>query len=211
MKRLCFIFSLIIFCVFNVWGQDFNAVFVKMPGSVIYGLTADDKNKLISNPQDTAVVITNNDLYEDIRRLAISADYIAIKTSDVGTVQIKLLPLVNNSEIICVVKTVCKNICDSRIDFYTSDWEPIENNALFPVPQIEWFIRPDADRNSDKFKNAVSALDINPVKLELSPKGYVIKAALDIEGYLGKESYKELKPFLINESRSFTWDKISFK
>ncbi|WP_163358283.1 DUF3256 family protein [Dysgonomonas sp. 25] len=210
MKRFSIILSLLVLTILTASGQNITDVFNNVPADVIFGLTVEQKNRLVSNPKDTALSIIDNNLYEEIKRTAISDDFIAIETSDVATIQIKLLPLINDSKIICVVKTFCTGICDSEIAFYTDKWAPIDKGTLLPLLTSDWYIKPDADRNSEDFKAAVSVIDINPEEMILAPNDYTLKMVLDIEGYLNDDDYKALKPYLL-DSKTFTWDKVSFK
>lgn len=210
--------KLIITTIFLVTGiylsaQDsINSVILSMPDDIIYGLQASQKELLVATDlADTAVVTVSTNIYPDIKRLSITDSYVSLQTSDASTTQIKLLPLVNNSKIICVVKTVCGGFCDSKIQFYTTDWKPIDGSDLFPRPVIDWFIKPDADRNSDSFKNAVAVLDLTPIKISLSARHDTADIEYGISRYLSADDYEMLKPYLVQENKVLVWDKISFK
>lgn len=211
MKKNIIILAVITIFSQYLCGQDIKMVFRTIPKNVIWEMTLEQKEKLLSASEDSLAFVDDSNLYEKIQRTGFSDNFISLKTSDVGSVQIKLLPLVNDSKIICVVKTVCANICDSEIRFYTSSWVPIKQTDLFPKPRIDWFIRKDIDKNSDEYKNALAPLDINPVKLILSPEDDTLKAEYDIKNYLDKGDYEKLKPFIIEGDKVFSWDKISFK
>ena len=65
----------------------------------------------------------------EIERLEYTDTFLSLKTSEVGTMQIKILPLVNNTQIVAFIKTVCSsNVCDSDIQFFTNEWEEIQKN-----------------------------------------------------------------------------------
>ena len=191
--------------------SSITSVFLNVPDEVISGLDSDAKDKLVSNPGDTAMVNVETAIYDSIKRLAIADDYSMLQTSPIGTVQIKLLPLINESKIICVIHTVCSKSCDSQINLYTTNWTPIGQTDLFPKRNIEWFIKSDTDKNSQEYKNAISALDMNPMKLTISEKDNSISAVYDIKGYLSEDDYKRIEPFLSGQPKVLTWDKISFK
>ncbi|MDU1905096.1 MAG: DUF3256 family protein [Dysgonomonas sp.] len=193
------------------YAQDsLSSLVISMPESMLIGVSAEQKNELVTT-SDTAEVAIINAINEKVERTAFSDDYIALKTSDAGTLQIKLLPLVNNSNIIGVITTVCGRACDSRIDFYTTSWELLPTQNMFPAKNKEWFIKSDIDKNSEDFRNAIAALDFNPIKLSFSPDNYELKADYDIMNYLSAVDYKLIEPFLIKESKTFHWDKQSFK
>lgn len=211
MKKITAIIIFILFAL-GLFAQDsINAVILSMPNKIIDGLEAAQKDLLVSNPEDTAVVTISTNIYPEMKRTSISDNYVRIQTSEVGDVQIKLLPLINDSRIICVVTSVCGQICDSEIAFYTTDWKPIETSTLFPDIKIKSFIKPDADINSDAYKNAISVLDINPVKITLSANDDNLTLEYDIKRYLAESDYVKLESFLIKEPVYLYWDKVSFK
>ncbi|MEN9918048.1 MAG: hypothetical protein RL662_484 [Bacteroidota bacterium] len=181
-----------------------------MPDNMLVGLNADLRKALVESP-DSASVTVLNAINEPVVRTAFSADYIALQTSEAGTMQLKLLPLVNNTDIVAVITTVCGDACDSSIDFYTTTWQALPSENMFPPKQKEWFISASADRNSDDFKNAVVALDMTPIKLTFAPDNTTITAVYDLKNYLADEEYKLIEPFLFKESRTLRWDKLSFK
>lgn len=212
MKRTVFLITIsILISTFTLTAQEIGSIVLTMPENIILGLEATQKDQLIANPEDTAKVVVDKGTYSKVTRLAISSDFISLKTSEAGTTQIKLLPLINDSKIICVVKTVCGRICDSRIEFYTTKWVPISQTELFPQKNKDWFIKTDIDKNSQDFKNAYSALDMNPMKYILSPENTSLTVEYDIKNYLSEDDYKKIQPFLIEEPRVFNWDKISYK
>lgn len=205
------IYILLSFFYFTVNAQDLTSAFLKIPESVLFGLDAENKDILINTTTDSIAATATSVLGGDIARKAISEDYILLETSSAGTLQMKLLPLVNNSKIICVVKTVCGKACDSNLEFYTTDWELLPKSALFPDIDLNWFIKNDADKDSDSFKNALAAIDMMPIKITLSSSDFSATVTLDLENYLSKDDFERIKPYLNNLPKTLTWNKILFK
>lgn len=181
-----------------------------MPESIIYGLEASEKNLLAAGPEDTAKLTVNRGRLGEITRLSVSPDFVSFKTSDAGTVEIKLLPLINDSHIICVIRTVCAGACDSQLQFYTTKWIPINQGDLFPKKDKDWFIRSGIDKDSQEFINAYAALDMTPIKMKLSSTDSSLKIYYDIKKYLSDEDYKKIEPFLIENPKILYWDKSSY-
>lgn len=213
MKKIVFTIAFIITSVISLPAQEIGSIFLTMPENIIFGLEAAQKDLLVSNPGDTTEIKVDRGTYGEVKRLAMSSDFISLQTSEVGTTQIKLLPLINDSKIVCVVKTVCgkDSLCDSQIQFYTTKWLPINQGDLFPKKDKDWFIKADADRDTQDFKNAYAALDMNPMKITLSPADNSLTLVYEIEKYLSEEDYKKIEPYLIEEPKIFNWDKSSYK
>lgn len=211
MKRLIFTIVTTLFISGSMSAQSIGDIFLAMPDGLIFGLDAAAKEKLVSNPNDTTGVVVEREVLGEIERLAISDDFVSLQTSEVGTIQIKLLPLINDSKIICVVKTVCSTICDSQIQFYTTKWIPIPLGELFPKKDKDWFLKTDVDRSNQDFTNAYAALDLNPIVIKLSSDNTSLEVSYDIKNYLSSDDYKKISAYLIDTPKKFVWDKLSYK
>lgn len=210
MKKIIFVFSFAFIAIVSQ-AQDISSVFLSMPDDLVLKIDQEQRRVLLDSPTDTSKVTAQNMLNENVVREALSKDYMAIKTSDIGMLQIKLLPLINNSYIIGVIRTVCDRACDSQIDFYTTSWQPLSQTDLFPEKTKEWFLKADTNHDSQEFKNAYAALNMTPIKLIFSPNNQNVEAIYDIKKYLSEDDYKLIEPFLIKEPKIFTWDKAVYK
>jgi len=211
MKKIA---SLVIMCLCSIilYAQDITTVFLSTPDSILYGVNAEGKDKLIANLSDTVTASIPSSLNGEVKRLQVSDDFISIQTSEAGSLQIKLLPLINDSKIICVVTTVCGKACDSYVQFYTTNWEPLPNSkVLFSAPKNDWFLKEGVDRKDEKFVNAYSALDMIPQYIKLNPKDLTLSLYTDLDKYLSPDDFKNIQPFLAESPIIFTWDKTSFK
>lgn len=210
MKKIIFalFFTLILS---SVNAQDIAGIISSAPESVLPGLDKELRYSLVLSTDDTAHALIQNTIYENVERKAFSDDYILIQTSDVATTQIKLLPLINDSKIVCVVKTIKARASDSRVQFYTTNWNPIAVEDLLPARSLKWFIKSDVDTTNVEYKNAVAMVDMLPITFTLSKENNNIVAQFDIQNYLSKDDYRMLQPYLIEGGKTFSWDKISYK
>ncbi|NDW10228.1 DUF3256 family protein [Dysgonomonas sp. 520] len=212
MKNKIILLFLFVSFVSSLTAQDITGIVLNAPDNIIFGLSAEEKDKLVAQPKDSAIVSVNNIFQKTTKRLNLSDDYISLQTSEAGTTQIKLLPLVNESKIICVVTTVCGKVCDSKIQFfYSANWTPLENVELFPRLDINTFLEDNIDKNSDDFQNALAVVSMLPVKLVLDADTQDIKAELGIKEYLSETEYNEIEKYLKKDPVTFKWNKISFK
>lgn len=193
--------------------QDIAALVVTMPDNMTIGVTVDQKKELAVAETDSIEkkVFVINAVGDSIERLAYSDDYISLKTSDAGTLQIKLLPLVNNTNIVGVITTVCGDLCDSRIDFYTTSWQPLDKSTLFPTINKDSFLKKDIDRNSVDYVNASAPVDMTPITYNFSEKDKNITVEYQLENYLAADDYKCIQPYLNTEPKIFEWNKFAYK
>ncbi|SHF59631.1 DUF3256 family protein [Dysgonomonas macrotermitis] len=212
MKKI--LVALLIFSLFPVLkAQNIASAVVSMPDNMLIGVTLDQKKELAVELPDSLnkEVYIINAVGDSVVRLDYSDDYIALKTSDAGILQIKLLPLVNNSSIIGVITTVCGQICDSRIDFYTTSWEPLDRDSLFPKVGRDWFFKKDIDQTSQDYLNAAAVVDMTPIKMAFSAKDKNVTAEYQLQSYLAQDDYKAVEPYLLDKPKVFEWNKFVYK
>lgn len=200
-------FILIFSCVSLFgFGQRVADVFKTMPGDILPGFTEADKTLILV---DTGLKIIPYPL-GNIERMKYSDSYLQLKTSDIGTFQLKLLPLVNNTKIICVIKTVCGKACDSDIRFYSTQWEKIDENTLLPPVSAESFFDRQK-QGSNEYEYALSLLDVEPLSAVFSDDSDALILSLNYEAYLSEENIAKIKPFIKQDFITLHWTKTSFR
>ena len=204
MKR--YIILLFIGCItFVSNAQTMDELFKTMPDEFLPAFTEADKTMLLV---DSSLSVIPYALGE-IERLEYSDTFLSLKTSKVGTMQIKILPLINNTQIIAVVKTVCVGVCDSHIRFFTTEWEEIQKNSLLPAITPHIFFD-KAKLDTSEFKWAVSQIDIYPLHFQFVDGSNDLKLKFDIINHLSKQDSAKIKPYMVNETIDLSWNKSTF-
>lgn len=210
MKRL---FLTILLGAF-VWGmkaQNMEAVFVAMPDQYVPQLENAWRKDLIDLYRTGKEAKLKNTMngFSTLKKL--TDDYLLLQVTDRSTVEMKLLPLVNETYVVCLVTTVYAPVPDSRIEFFTTDWKPLETADLYtPVP-AEWFVKDDADRNRASFIEATSRLDMDLRKYSLNPDDRTLTVEYTTPQYLTKAERKQVELFLKNTPKVYQWEKSRFE
>ena len=200
-------FILIFSCVSVLgFGQRVADVFKTMPADILPGFSEADKTMLLV---DTGLRIVPYPL-GNIEKIKYSDSFLQLKTSDIGTFQLKLLPLVNNTKIICVIKTVCGKACDSDIRFYSTQWEKIDENTLLPTMSAASFFDKQ-NQGSKEYEYALSLLDVEPVSAVFCDDSDDLILTLNYKAYLSEENIAKIKPFIKQDFITLHWTKTSFR
>lgn len=210
MKRL--IFSILI-CVFALGAkaQDMAAVFISMPDQNIPQLENAWRKDLVDLYKSGKEARLKNTMNGFSSLDSLTSDYLSLKATERSTIEMKLLPLVNNTNVICMVRTVNGPVADSQVEFFTTDWEPLAVSDLFTPVDADWFIKEDTDKNSNAFQDAASRLDMNLIQYNLSPDNLTLTATYMTPLYLSKEDRKKVTPFIKDSPKVYTWEKFHFK
>lgn len=191
--------------------QDMAAVFVAMPDEYIPSLEDAWRKDLVGlyRSNGKASLKNNMDGYSTLEKL--TENYLLLQSTERTTIEMKLLPLVNNTFVICQIMTVRGPVADSRVSFFSPTWEPLNAGDMLVPAAADWFIREDADTSSAAYVESTSRLDMDLFQFRLSPDDYTLTQTYTTPEYLDKETRKKLKPFLKDSSKVFTWKKSGFE
>lgn len=203
MKKSIILFVILI-SVSIAKAQNISDAFKTMPFEIVPGLTDEDKDILLI---DTGITTITTPIGE-ISKLEQSDTYIKLRTSKVGTTQIKLLTNENNDSIVCVVKTVCGDACDSDIKFFTTNWEELDKNILFPNISVDLFL--NVKGINDNISPEIVLPLLYPFYVDLFSSSEEMELRIDLEKALTKNQFKNIEPYILQESVTLKWSGKSF-
>ena len=203
MKRKITIFLLLL--SISASGQTAADLFRSMPSEMLPGVSEANKTMLLVDSGNTSVPYALG----EIRKIAESSDYLHLRSSNVADLQLKLLPLSGDSLIVSVIQTVCAGVCDSRISFFTTNWEKLDQELFLPVLSKEIFFK-SSKKNSDNYKYAVSLPDIFPISARFGKTGSDLTLRLHSRERLTDDQTEEIKPFLVSDTLLFKWKNGTF-
>lgn len=209
MKRK-FLFVFITLNTFVLGAQNISTLFVEMPRDILFILTDNNRKDMVDlyvNEKEASVL---NIMGGDSKLIQLNENYIKLQLTTQNTVEIKLLPLVNKTQIICVVQTACAPVCDSRISFYTTKWEPIENNGLVKPFTVQNFLN-NSELETEKRQNALASLDTQFFQYQLNPDNNDLSVFYTTPEYLGIEEQKEVEPYLTHKPLVLHWNNTRFQ
>jgi len=204
MKQYILFFFL--FFSLSGYGQTIGSLFQSMPADILPGVSEDNKTMLLVDTGKTTVPYA----FGEISKIRQRSDYLEIRSSDIGTTQLKLLPVSQDSVIVCVIKSVCGDVCDSNISFYTTDWRKLEKSTFLPAISAEIFFD-SSKKETENYKYAVSLPDIYPISAAFGDTGNDLTLTFNYKRRLSDDWIAEIKPFLKGDSVILKWDNHSFK
>ena len=195
----------------SVNAQDMAAVFTTMPDQFIPQLESAWRKDLVDLYRSDKEAKLKNIMNGVSELKKLTPDFLELQSTDRCTIQMKLLPLINHTHIICMVTTVYGPVADSRINFYTTEWQPLDKEDLIDPVSESFFYKKKIDRNSASFIEAYSQIEMNLYHYHLDPDHTTLSVEYTTPQYLGKEGRKQLEPFLNKELLVYKWNKSRFK
>lgn len=210
MKRIFFVIWLSVLTV-GLAAQGMGEIFESMPDQFVPQLESAWRKDLVDlykNGKEAKLKNTMNG-FSVLKQL--TDDYLLLQSTERSIIEMRLLPLVNHTHLICMVTTIYAPAPDSRIDFFTTDWKPLDASALFtPVPK-EWFMKEDADPQSTAYIEALARLDMNLQKYSLDPEQLTLTIEWATPQYLSDADAKYVAPFLKQEPKVYRWENHRFQ
>ena len=199
------------FCAMPMVAQDMKSVFIAMPDSITPLLTKVNKEDFVDFLDSNMKAEVKNRFDGTAEMKVLTEDYTLVQTSEIGTLEMKLLPVNDSTKVICMVKTVCASACDSDIRFYTSDWsKELDAASFLQRPSADIFFLPN-DTLSEEGILIRKKADMNLMKASLSKDEPTLTFMYTTPDYLNQEDKEKLLPHLRKEPVALEWKDGKFR
>jgi hypothetical protein len=191
--------------------QNMKSVFVAMPDSVTPLLTKVNREDCIDFLDSNMKAVVKNRFGNVAEMKVLTDDYVLMQTSEVGMLEMKLLPLADSTKVICMVKTVNVPVADSSVRFYTSDWsQQLDVKEFLQLPSMDAFFLPN-DSLTDETILTRKKADMYLMKAQLSKEDTSLTFTYTTPDYLNEEDREKLLPHLRKEPIVLRWSEGKFR
>ena len=185
-----------------VAAQDMRTVFLGMPDSIIPLLTENNRADCVDFVDAGMRAQVTNRLGGKSELLKLTGDYLRMKTSSHSIFEMKLLPRTVGDTLLCVVRSVCAEACNSRVSFYTKEWKECKD-VPFEYPALKSFFNA-----GDSLGKVLDIADIYLVELRLSPAAGELEATYTMPAYMSKDDSLFVTKYL--RKITYRWDGKGF-
>jgi hypothetical protein len=200
-----------VLCGISASAQDMKSVFIAMPDSITPLLTKVNKEDFVDFLDSNMKAEVKNRFDGTAEMKVLTEDYTLVQTSEIGTLEMKLLPVNDSTKVICMVKTVCASACDSDVRFYTSDWsKELDAASLLQRPSADVFFLPN-DTLSEEGVLIRKKADMHLMKVSLSKDVPTLTFIYTTPDYLNQEDKEKLLPHLRKEPVVLEWKDGQFR
>lgn len=204
MNRLKYLFLLLLMA--GAVGQARTPIrqwLVAMPDSVMPLLTKNNRLDFIDFLDSKMEAVVTNRLDGKSQMNVLTDDYLHISYTRTCDVAMKLLPVADTVDVLCVVTTVKAAVDDSHVAFFDEAWRPIEVSLLFAEPILDDFKSVEV---GDSVDAAWRKMDIFFKTYELSPDTATLTCRLGATNFLNEEDGKEVIPYLKCDALVYFWE-----
>ena len=203
MRRLLNIFLLCMAVAFQASARTpMRQWLVEMPDSVMPLLTKNDRLDFIDFFDARMTAVVTNLMDGKSRMDTLTDNFVRINYTNSVEKAMKLLPVNDSTDILCMVTTARAAVSDSRIAFFDSQWHPLDVAPYIHEPRIEDF---RSTQQGDSAQWAWSKMDIFFRTYQLCAESTELKCVLTATEYLSKEDREEVSPYVRKGPLVYRW------
>lgn len=207
MKKIVLIIT-VMFLTCNGFANDLRTLFADMPDSIIPLLTKSNRMDCVDYMESGMKAVVTNRLGGTTEMLSLDKDYLSMKLTAVSSFDMKLFYHRDSTAVICVIRTICSEMCDSRLSFYDADWNPIDKSELIEEPVFEDYIINDRFKgDSIEVLSEYASLRLNKITVDNVDNG--LRFSYSSIGYLSEDASEYLH-FFNPEPLLFKWNGKTF-
>ena len=186
----------------GITAQTIDSCFINMPLEQLPTLPVNSRKDLVDFYKNGRIAVMPESLGGEMTLKILSKDYIKIQTSTQTSFQIKILPINDSTSILAVIHSASAPLKDSRLQFFTTGWKPIQNIDMQALTCLDFL---DTEKAGKELSDRFSGLCMrNFIYLEFQPDNTMLNASSSIKEDLPKELLEDFLPYL-KDSVALTW------
>jgi hypothetical protein len=187
--------------------QTADWYFIKMPINLLPNLPVNSRKDLVDFYKNDRTAVMPAAFSGEMTLKKLSDDYLFLQTSDVSSLQIKLLPLNDSTKIIAFINTASAPMKNSIIRFYDTNWILLNSINVPKLTCLDFFDAMSSGKEiKDRFEKYCMRLF---VELRLEPESNTLTAISSVKEDFKIDFPKEFLPF-IKDSIKLSWQRGHF-
>lgn len=175
--------------------QTMRQLLAAMPDSILEIYTHNDKLDFIDFIDNNMKAEVKSKFGTKTEMTSLTDDFCRIKTSEVSTIDIKVL---NGGNLICIINSVKSTAWDSDLRFFDKEWKELPASSHFTMPTTEEFI-PRLDGMTDEQYQALVNKAETPFFHAEFGAGNQVKVTYTSSAITADNYEKEIKPYIHSE------------
>ena len=209
-QKTVFTIFLLFIAVRLIQGQTASELFAKSPDAAFLSLTVSDRLDLIDLYKAGEQATVKNRFDDSCSIIRMTDDYLQFRIGS-DTMELFLLPMINDSKIVGMIQTVCAPVCDSHLEFYTTTWKKLSASVFITFAGKYDFLKEGIHPEDEKVKNALIPLDISLMRLHYDSDTQELQQYYTTPDYLSETDRDRVMPYLKEEPKRFKWNLTRFE
>lgn len=181
--------------------------FAAMPDSVMPLLTKNNRLDFMDFIDCQMAAVVTNRLEGKSEMKALTDDYLCLEYTKSSHVEMKLLPVTDTTDVLCLVTTLKAAVEDSHVMFFGEGWVPLPVSTYLQGPQIRDF---GTAEPSDSVLQAYKKVDVCFKVYALSADEATLTCRLTALDYLDEAAAEEVGRYISCPKITYTWENGRF-
>lgn len=194
----------------NVNAQKIKSLFVSMPDSVSPILTKINREDCIDFLESNMKAKVKNRFGKISELKELTDNYLFMQISPSSSFQMKLLPINDSINIVCMINTYCAAACDSKIEFFDSEWKKLNTKDYISFPQKPSFVDSLLLNSKDGIRETAKLLNMTFKKMTLSPDNTNLTVSYTAIDNLNISDKEKFLAYFKDAVVTFEWDDKKF-
>ena len=190
--------------------QPARNYFLNMPDSLTPLLSAVNKADFVDFLESDMKARVKNKFGNVSEMTDLDSTYVRIAMTDRSSWQLKVLTLNDSVNILCTVFTACAPVCDSKIRFFSTEWEELPLSDYLALPAMDNFFLPADSVQTEEYKELRLKTDMLLVTADFSEADELLTLTFTTPRYMEEEDAEKLKDYLRNPL-IYRWEEGQFK
>ena len=194
-----------------VRAQELKNLFVNMPDSLAPLLTKVNREDFGDFLEGGMKAEVKDRFGGKAEMLRLTDNYLLLKETAMSTVEMKLLPVNDSVNVICVVHTCQAPVADSRVAFYSVRWESLPTADFVSLPVEDDFYPTTVQAETDAMRNLRREADMLLMKASLSATSDSLSFVYTTPDYMEKEKGEQLRNYVRKVPVAYSWKDGKFR
>ena len=191
--------------------QDLKSLFIAMPDSLLPLLTKVNRQDFGDFLQSGMKAQVKNRFGKTSEMLTMTEDYLELQLTSVSKVEMKLLPVNDSTQVICVAKTYNGPVADTHLAFYTTEWQELNAGKYIQFPKSDdFYIEPILPEKKDSLEHLKPYADVNFRKAQLSKEERTVRFFYTVPDYMEQKTAEALRTYLRTTPICYQWSEGRF-
>ena len=202
MKKLFFLVLLAV-AESTIWARvPMRQWLTSMPDSVMPLLTMNNRLDFIDFFDSNMDAVVTNRFEGKSQMDTLTDDFVSFAYTRSARVSMKLLPLTDTTDVLCMVTTMHAAVDDSRVVFFAEGWQMMDKMVLMDEPDLADFYKPEL---VDSMVEAGKKIDIFFKTYSLSADTHRLSCKLSSIDYLNAEDRMVVTPIIKDTPIIYEW------
>ncbi|MBQ5778581.1 MAG: DUF3256 family protein [Paludibacteraceae bacterium] len=140
-----------------------------------------------------------------IEKIVPKNNWMKIRTSEVASLELKLLPVGDSTSVMVLIYSVCGPTCASQVSVFRSGWVSMRESIVPRLSIMDFLDKEKIQKEEQNLDKIQSIIDIPFIEYFFDEKD-VLHVRLNTDKFLEKETFDKVKDYIKTFEYQYVWN-----